>query len=74
MKRKIEPVYLFYQEKMILFSDIDHKSITNDKAKLILGLQFRLPYWLQTSTINRMIHFKLLKRVSQTKLEILSKD
>lgn len=70
MTSKIVPVYEYYLEKMIEQSDLNHKEITNHKAKRILGSRFLLPDWLQIVTINDMIRQGLLKRQSQTILEI----
>ena len=71
-KRKVVKAYVLYQEKMINFSDIDHKEITNNRAKEILGLSFRIPRFCQAFVINEMIEMNLLKRKTQDILVIKS--
>lgn len=64
--------YEYYQEKMIELSDIDHKEISNSKAKSILGCFFHFPSFWQTIIINDMIKSNFLKRKTQDVLEIKS--
>ena len=70
-KRKVS-VFEYYQEKMIEFTDFDYNSISNDRARHILGKFFRLPDWLQIRTINEMVEHGLLRRNGKRQIEIKS--
>lgn len=61
----------YYHEKLCINSDIDYTRITNDRAKHILGLMFKLPSWLQTRTLNDLEKLGLIKRNGQREISLL---
>lgn len=61
----------YYQERLIKFSDVSYKYISNDRAKYILGRLMRLPTWLQTITLNDMEKVGLIRRDDKRGIEIL---
>jgi hypothetical protein len=70
MSRKKVVLYEFIRERMEEQTDLRNYEITNDKAKDILGKQFRIPRWLQAPVINEMIEVGYLDRIDKFKILI----
>lgn len=61
----------FYQEKFSKLSDIDYKTLTNARAREILGKVFHFDYHHQSIVINDMEELGLIKRNGQQIIELL---
>lgn len=70
-RKPFKKVAKYYQEQLIKLSDIDYKTITNARAKYVLGTVMRLPSYLQTITLSDMKEWGLLKNVNQKILKIM---
>lgn len=67
-------IYELIQEKMIKFTDIDYKFISNDKAKDVLGRFWHVPAWRHVAVIEDMKKCGYLRRKNQKILEIKSEN
>lgn len=61
----------FYQEKLIKLSDINHRYISNTRAKEILGRFLRIDSYNQVILLNDLEKIGLISRNNQREIEII---
>lgn len=64
-------VWLYFQEKLINHTDINNRMISNERARIVLGVYMRLKDPIRTSVLTILENHNLIRRVDKKHIEIL---